>query len=75
MQVQSSMTETATAHAPAAALDAVEWRRPDPVAVAEWVQANNLLKSPPFWVDRFGLYSSWQGPEGSVYRLERAYLL
>ena len=50
-------------------------RRPDPARVAAWIQGHNLLKSPPFRVDRFGLYSSWQGPDGSVYRLERAYLL
>jgi 2'-5' RNA ligase len=50
-------------------------RRPDPARVAAWIQGHNLLKSPPFRVDRFGLYSSRQGPEGSVYRLERAYLL
>ncbi len=50
-------------------------RRPDPARVAAWIQGHNLLKSPPFRVDRFGLYSSWQGPEGSAYRLERAYLL
>ena len=50
-------------------------RRPDPARVAAWIQGHNLLKSPPFRVDRFGLYSSWQGPEDSVYRLERAYLL
>src|SRR5215469_854508 len=50
-------------------------RRPEPARVAAWIQGHNLLKSPPFRVDRFGLYSSWQGPEGSMYRLERAYLL
>jgi 2'-5' RNA ligase len=50
-------------------------RRPDPARVAAWIQGHNLLKSPPFRVDRFGLYSSWQGPDGSVYRLEREYLL
>ncbi|HEY4029574.1 MAG TPA: RNA 2',3'-cyclic phosphodiesterase [Caulobacteraceae bacterium] len=50
-------------------------RHPDPVRVAGWIQGHNLLKSPPFRVDRFGLYSSWQGPDGSVYRLEREYLL
>ena len=50
-------------------------RRPDPARVAAWIQGHNLLKSPPFRVDRFGLYSSWQGPEGSVYRLERVYWL
>jgi 2'-5' RNA ligase len=50
-------------------------RRPEPARVAAWIQGHNLLKSPPFRVDRFGLYSSWQGPEGSAYRLEREYPL
>lgn len=50
-------------------------RRPDPDAVARWIQANNLLKSPPFGVDRFGLYSSHQTSEGSRYVLEREYRL
>lgn len=50
-------------------------RRPDPARVAQWIQANNLLKSPPFGVDRFGLYSSRLSPEGSSYTLEREYLL
>ncbi|MBI1197883.1 MAG: RNA 2',3'-cyclic phosphodiesterase [Phenylobacterium sp.] len=50
-------------------------RRPDPVEVARWVQANNLLKSPPIAIDRFGLYSSHQGREGSHYRLEAEYPL
>ncbi len=48
-------------------------RRPEPTKVAAWIQANNLLKSPPFGVDRFGLYSSHQTKGGSVYRLEREY--
>ena len=50
-------------------------RRPDPVAVAGWIQSNNLLRSPLFWVEDFGLYSSWQNREGSRYRLERIYSL
>jgi RNA 2',3'-cyclic 3'-phosphodiesterase len=50
-------------------------RRPDPEKVAAWIQANNLLKSPPFHVDSFGLYSSRLSPQGSHYRLERAYRL
>ena len=50
-------------------------RRPDPRDVAIWVQSHNLLKSPPFAVDRFGLYSSHRTSEGSRYRLEREYLL
>lgn len=41
--------------------------------IAAWIQANNLLKSPPFGVDRFGLWSSHQTKNGSVYRLEREY--
>ncbi|MBI1683491.1 RNA 2',3'-cyclic phosphodiesterase [Caulobacter hibisci] len=43
--------------------------------VGAWVQRHNLLHSPPFRVDRFGLYSSWQTKEGSAYRLEREYPL
>jgi 2'-5' RNA ligase len=50
-------------------------KRPDPREVAVWVQSHNLLKSPPFAVDRFGLYSSHRTSEGSRYRLEREYRL
>jgi 2'-5' RNA ligase len=50
-------------------------RRPDPAEVAAWIQANNLLKSPPIEIDRFGLYSSHQSREGSYYRLEAEYPL
>ena len=50
-------------------------RRGDPTRVAAWVQSHNLLKSPPFRITRFGLYSSWLGHEGSTYRLEREYSL
>ncbi|MDR3513124.1 MAG: RNA 2',3'-cyclic phosphodiesterase [Caulobacteraceae bacterium] len=50
-------------------------RRPDPAPVAAWIQANNLLASPPFRADAFGLYSSWRTDEGSSYRLERRYRL
>ena len=50
-------------------------RRPDPARVAAWIQGHNLLKSPPFRVTRFGLYSSWLGDAGSSYRLEREYPL
>lgn len=50
-------------------------RRADPAEVAAWIQANNLLKSPPIAVDRFGLYSSHQTKEGSAYRLETEYPL
>lgn len=50
-------------------------RRPDPADVAAWIQANALLRSPPFAVDRFGLYSTHQTSEGSRYVLEREYRL
>jgi 2'-5' RNA ligase len=50
-------------------------RHADPAEVAGWIQANNLLKSPPILVDHFGLYSSRQTKEGSVYRLEAEYPL
>lgn len=50
-------------------------RRPDPADVAAWIQANALLQSPPFAVDRFGLYSSHQTADGSRYVLEREYRL
>ncbi|RAK67667.1 RNA 2',3'-cyclic phosphodiesterase [Phenylobacterium kunshanense] len=50
-------------------------RRPDLAEVGAWVQANNLLRSPPISVDRFGLYSSTLGGEGSHYRLEAEYPL
>jgi RNA 2',3'-cyclic 3'-phosphodiesterase len=50
-------------------------RRPEPARVAAWIQAHNLLKSPPFAVTAFGLYSTWRIDAGSAYRLERAYRL
>ena len=50
-------------------------RHPDPEEVAAWVQANNLLHSPPIPIDRFGLYSSHQTKDGSAYRLEAEYPL
>ena len=50
-------------------------RRPEPAKVAAWIQANNLLKSPPIHVGRFGLYSSFLAGEGAQYRLEAEYAL
>jgi RNA 2',3'-cyclic 3'-phosphodiesterase len=50
-------------------------RHPDPARVAAWTSANNLLRSPPFAVAAFGLYSSRPTAEGPAYRLERAYRL
>lgn len=43
--------------------------------VGAWMTNHNLLKSPPFRVDRFGLYSSVLTQDGSRYALEREYLL
>jgi RNA 2',3'-cyclic 3'-phosphodiesterase len=50
-------------------------KRPSVAEVGAWIQAHNLLRSPAFTVDRFGLYSSWQTSQGSAYRLEREYRL
>ena len=50
-------------------------KRPPVAEVAAWIQGHNLLRSPPFRVDRFGLYSSWRTHEGSAYRLEAEYPL
>lgn len=50
-------------------------RHPDPARVAAWIQANNLLKSPPVRIDRFGLYSSFLASDGAQYRLEAEYAL
>ncbi len=50
-------------------------RLADPAEVGAWIQANNLLKSPAIWVDRFSLYSSWRTKEGSAYALEAEYPL
>jgi 2'-5' RNA ligase len=48
-------------------------RHPEPAEVAAWIQASNLLRSPPIAVGSFGLYSSILGNEGSHYRLEAEY--
>ena len=50
-------------------------RRPNPAEVAQWIQENNLLRTEPFRVTSFGLYSSWQSDQGSWYRAEREYPL
>ena len=50
-------------------------KRAEPARVAAWIQSHSLLKSPPFRVDGFGLYSSWPTREGSRYDLEREYPL
>jgi 2'-5' RNA ligase len=48
---------------------------PDTARVAAWIQSHNLLKSPPFRVTSFGLYSSHLGDAGAIYRRERDYPL
>ena len=40
-----------------------------------WLAGHNLLKSPPWRADHFCLYSSWSGPDGSQYQVERVYRL
>jgi 2'-5' RNA ligase len=47
---------------------------PEP-RVAAWVAQHNLFKPTPWTADRFGLYSSRLGPDGSRYTLEREYRL
>ena len=48
-------------------------KRANPEEVAAWIQANNLLRSPPIAVDGFQLYSSHLGSERAHYRVERTY--
>ena len=50
-------------------------KRAEAARTSAWVQANNLLHSPAWRADSFGLYSSWLGPDGSRYDLERSYPL
>ncbi|WP_340644541.1 RNA 2',3'-cyclic phosphodiesterase [Phenylobacterium sp.] len=50
-------------------------KRPDPGEVAAWLSANGLLKSPPFDVKSFGLYSSLLLSGGSRYQPEQIYRL
>ena len=48
----------------------------EPGRVAAWTRVHSLLRTAPFRVDRFGLYSSRMGRSGgSVYTLERSYAL
>lgn len=47
----------------------------DPDRIGAWITGHNLLHSPAFWIDRFGLYSSVLTHDGSRYALEREYLL
>jgi 2'-5' RNA ligase len=43
--------------------------------LGDWLAAHNLLRSPQFPVDRFGLYSSHLGRRGALYQLEREHWL
>jgi RNA 2',3'-cyclic 3'-phosphodiesterase len=49
--------------------------RPDPHEAAAWIQTNNLLRTEPFRVTWFSLYSSRLMPGGSRYEVERDYPL
>ncbi len=48
---------------------------PNPADVAAWLETHALLKSEPFEISRFGLYSSQLSPQGSRYHLEQSYAL
>ena len=50
-------------------------RHADPDRIGGWIAEHNLLHSPPFRIDRFGLYSSVLSHTGSRYELEREYRL
>jgi 2'-5' RNA ligase len=50
-------------------------KRPDPAEVARWIQANNLLKSPPIPAESFALFASTLGSEGAHYRVVAEYPL
>ena len=50
-------------------------KRADAQKTFDWVGRHNLMRSPPFRVTWFGLWSSWLSPQGSRYELEREYPL
>ncbi len=50
-------------------------KRSDPVKTAAWEADHNLLHTRAWRATTFGLYSSWSGPDGSRYDLERTYRL
>ena len=47
----------------------------DPQKTAQWVGRHALIRSEPFRVTWFGLWSSWLSPQGARYELEREYPL
>lgn len=46
-----------------------------PNKLGEYIVANNLFQSGPFWVDAFHLYSSVLSSSGASYRIEHTYPL
>lgn len=46
-----------------------------PDRIAAWLQAHNLLHSPAWRPAEFHLFSSWTGPDGGRYDIERTYPL
>lgn len=50
-------------------------KRTDHQQVAGWIARHSLLRTPPFRVTWFGLWSSTLSPSGSTYTLEREYPL
>ena len=50
-------------------------KRADGQKTFDWVARHNLMRSAPFRVTWFGLWSSWRSPQGSRYELEREYPL
>lgn len=50
-------------------------KRSDPENVAIWVRKHSLLRTAPFRVTWFGLYSSTLGSDGGAYTLQREYPL
>jgi 2'-5' RNA ligase len=46
-----------------------------PDRIAAWLQGHNLLRSPSWRATEFHLYSSWSGPDGARYDVERTYPL
>lgn len=50
-------------------------RHPDPERLGRFIQAHNLVETPPFTVDEFCLFSSHLRSDGPSYRIEAAYPL
>jgi len=46
-----------------------------PDRIAAWLQGHNLLRSPSWRATAYHLYSSWSGPDGARYDVERTYPL